>query len=84
MTDEPTGPGKDPIPEAQETAGMPRWVKMSLIAVGILIAGLIVASLLGHQLGPGMHFGLGTNALSSVDVRSPSDLSQRTDGGGTF
>jgi hypothetical protein len=55
-----TDPTTDGDTDARATMrGMPRWVKVSLILVGALVALLIVLKLVGRgpEHGPGMHRG---------------------------
>jgi hypothetical protein len=49
---------KDQSPKA---TGMPRWVKVSLIVVGILIAVFVILNLagMGGRHGPSRHLGSG-------------------------
>jgi hypothetical protein len=54
-----TGDTADAAPDRRSTGGMPLWVKISLIVVGILIALFVVLNLTGRggQHGPGRHVG---------------------------
>lgn len=58
--DNGAGPDRGPHPRTPPKA--PRWVKVSAIIVGILIALIVVAKLtgLGGEHGPGRHMGAGT------------------------
>ena len=47
--------------------GLPRWVLISLIVLGVLVVVLVVAMLAGGNHGPGRH--MGAPALGSVSVR---------------
>lgn len=51
--------------------GMPRWVKVTAIVVGVLILLFLVLQLTGlaGQHGPGRHF---SDGLSPVDVLDPA------------
>ena len=68
MTDTP-----QPTPDADRQRleegppGLPRWVWVSLIAVGLLLVVLLVAMLVGGNHGPGRH--MGAPALGTVLVR---------------
>lgn len=72
MTDPPSYPDTDHDtgvePGRERTAGMPRWVKVSAIVVGVLVLLVIVLALtgvLGGQHGP-EQFGPGQHAPSST------------------
>lgn len=85
MTDRSSGHTEDP-PLKDETIGMPRWVKVSLIVAASLIAAVIVVSLIvGHQLGPGRHFGLPVGGTSDLSAQSSLSYAPgKTDGGATY
>jgi hypothetical protein len=51
--------------------GMPKWVKWSLVVVGVLIAALVVSVLLGVRHGPGMHSPGGVPASTAPGGHRP-------------
>ena len=63
---------KDGAPLPSETGatppGMPRWVKVAAIVVGLLILVFLVLQLTGlaGDHGPGMHSSVGSSAVSSA------------------
>ena len=69
--EEDTGVGSD----RGSTTGVPRWVKVSLVVVGVLIALFLVLKLtgLGGEHGPGRHMGPAgdTGRSSGVEHRPP-------------
>lgn len=85
MPDRPTDPTENAA-SGDEMTGMPRWVKVSLIVTAAVIAAVIVVSLIvGHQLGPGRHFGLGAGATSgAVGYSTPPSSPSVAHGGATY
>lgn len=60
-------------PDGASTTGMPRWVKVSLLVVGLLIAIFIVLQLagVGGDHGPGRHMPGGQEPSSSETEHRP-------------
>ena len=60
-----TDPQYDRRPDAPGATppGMPRWVKVAAIVVGLLVLGVLVLQLTGvaGEHGPGMHSSLGSS-----------------------
>jgi hypothetical protein len=50
------------------SSGMPQWVKISLVVVGLLIALFVVLQLagVGGDHGPGRHMGLNDTPASTI------------------
>lgn len=68
MTDvPPPAPHADRRLGGEGPPGLPRWVLISLIVVGVLVVVLVVAMLAGGDHGPGRH--MGAPALGPVSVR---------------
>jgi cytochrome b561 len=67
-------PSSGPRPDPDAPPRMPRWVKISAIVVGVLLAVFLVLQLTGvaGQHGPGRHFSGsgGTPAGAVLDHRS--------------
>ena len=64
-----TDPQHAARPDASDAPpGMPRWVKVAAVVVGLLILLLLVLQLTGiaGEHGPGMHSSLGSPAVSQV------------------
>lgn len=57
-----------PVPTAEDTrVGMPRWVKVSLIVLGVLVLVFVLANVIGGgEHGPGRHGG-GDDSSEVVD-----------------
>jgi hypothetical protein len=59
MADPPLSPETDDAtglrPGGEPTAGMPRWVKVSLIIAIVLVLALVISFLAGVGHGPGLH-----------------------------
>jgi hypothetical protein len=56
MIDTPRSPDDiDAVPERESPPRTPRWVKWSVIVVGVLVLLLLSLPLLGVQHGPGRH-----------------------------
>jgi hypothetical protein len=57
---------------ATATVGMPRWVKISLIVAGVLIAVLVALKFahVGPQHGPERHFGPGMHRPTPSSMES--------------
>ncbi|MGH2759956.1 MAG: hypothetical protein ACRDKJ_10400 [Actinomycetota bacterium] len=55
---------------------MPRWVKVSLIVVGVLVAVFVVLQLIGvgGNHGPGRHIGREGSSSEATDHRPPSGV----------
>lgn len=68
MTDAPPpSPDTDRRMGGEGPPGLPRWVLISLIVLGVLVVVLVVAMLAGGNHGPGRH--MGAPAPGSVSVR---------------
>jgi hypothetical protein len=57
--------GVEPTPAGDSSAGMPRWVKVTLIVAGILVVLVLVVLLSGGEHGPGRHMGSGLVGVPS-------------------
>jgi hypothetical protein len=82
MTNEPLRPDNRPESDPESLTGPPRWVRISVIAVGILIVIVVAAMLLtGGQHGPARH-GFGMDAPASfskaVQGHATSELGSRS------
>jgi hypothetical protein len=62
--DQDVGVGPKPV-------GMPRWVKVFLVIIVVLVLALIVSWLLGVQHGPGLHNPGGRSAPIEQGVEQP-------------
>lgn len=73
MPDQPDGVRRAPGADREAPPGMPRWVKICLTVVGVLIALFLVAQLtgLGGQHGPGRHMS-GQGAIVITDLEGQS------------
>ena len=71
-TSEETGRELDHAP----ATGMPRWVKVSLIVVGVLIAVFLLLKVagVGGQHGPGRHFGGQTPSSNVTEHKPPAGV----------
>jgi len=54
MSTPEASPPSQPSPEPAD-AGVPRWVKVILVMVGVLFVALLVSQLAGAEHGPGRH-----------------------------
>jgi hypothetical protein len=61
--------------DADTPPGMPRWVKVAAVVVGLLILVFLVLQLTGlaGDHGPGMHSSTGSPAVSGAAERLPAD-----------
>ena len=84
MPNEPTRPDKDPDRGQETLTGPPRWVKISAVAVGVLILIVVAAMLLtGGRHGPARHgVGMDASAESSFAVQSQADTPELHHGSG--
>jgi hypothetical protein len=64
-------------PSGESPPGMPRWVKVTAIIIGILVVLFIVVLLtgIGGQHGPGRHRSTGTSTGHPADVQPALALS---------
>lgn len=78
MSTAPQGPDRGPAPtdrDEPEYAGFPKWVKLLLAALVVLILVLLVATWLGGDHGPGRHLSRG--ALGVTQAHAPVDVGLR-------
>ena len=68
MTDPTSNPDSPPAVDCATPPGMPRWVKVTGIVVGILILLFVVLQLTGvaGQHGPGRHFSGNGQSVSTA------------------
>ena len=78
MTNEPNGQAKGSEQGRETLTGPPRWVKVSVIAAGVLILVAVAVMLLsGGQHGPARHgLGMGTPASGTGAVASQAYTQQ--------
>lgn len=77
QSDSQNDPGLGPRREA--TTSMPRWVKISLIIVAVLMLLFIVLKVtgLGGEHGPGRHLGTGPTVSTSTTADHTRDMARR-------
>ena len=68
MTDRSTGPNDDTRSSDELPPTTPRWVKVSLITVGVLVLIALVAMLGGENHGPSRHFDSAPLSNTATDL----------------
>ncbi len=73
MADPAPDAGADPMVDPAPASGMPRWVKVSLIIVAVVILTFVILKIagVGGEHGPGRHMGGSGTSSSSVPGHRP-------------